>query len=332
MKKIVVAKPGGFDNLKVIEVADPTPKHGEVLVRWRATSLNYHDLLVANGSIPVEENRAPMSDGAGEIVALGEGVSGWRIGDKVMSLFFPKWADGQATAAKTGSISGETSDGFAQEMSCVSHDSITHMPQGFSFSEAATLPCAALTAWRGLVVAGQIKAGDKVLIQGSGGMSLFGLQFAKRFGAYVYATTSSEEKAHKLMEMGADKVINYTEDERWGRTVLKDSGGVDHVLDVGGPVTLEHSVEAVGFGGKITLIGILGGTKGAFILPKLFFKHASMHGIAVGSRTMQEDMVRALNVDPIKPVIDRTFAFDELADAFRYQQSGAHFGKIVVEI
>jgi len=206
------------------------------------------------------------------------------------------------------------------------------MPQDYSYAEAATLPCAALTAWRALVVEGSIKAGDRVLVEGSGGMSIFALQFAKAAGAYVYATTSSDEKAEKLIELGADQVVNYRQDERWGKTVFKHSGGgVEHVLDVGGSSTLEQSVEAVGFGGSVSLIGILGGRKAEFVLPKLFFKHANLSGIAVANKRSQQEMVKGIEQSSIKPVIDKSYSLAEIADAFRYQESAQHFGKIVLE-
>lgn len=331
MRKLVVRQPGGFENLEIVEAQTPTPEAGQVLVRWHATSLNFHDMLVANGAIPVAESRIPMSDGAGIVEAVGDGVSNWQVGDKVMSLFFPNWIDGKASMETTGYISGETTDGFAVEQSCVNAASLTRIPKGYSYAQAATLPCAALTAWRGLIETGRLKAGESVLVQGSGGMSIFALQIAKAAGAYVYATTSSAEKAEKMLELGADEVVNYKEDEKWGRTIGKRSGGVDHILDVGGPTTLGQAVEAVAFGGKISLIGILGGRKADFILPKMFFKHATMNGIAVGSRSMQEDMVAAIDVAGFKPVIDKSFKLEELGEAFKHQASGAHFGKIVVE-
>lgn len=331
MKEIQIRQPGGLDNLELVDIEQTLPVPGEVRVRWHATSLNFHDYLVANGSIPVADGQVPMSDGAGEIDALGDGVSNWQVGDKVMSLFFPNWFDGAASLATTSKISGESAPGFATQSSCVSAQSLTAMPAAYSYAQAATLSCAALTAWRALVVEGNIKAGDKVLVEGTGGMSIFALQFAKAAGAYVYATTSSDEKAERLKALGADMVLNYRSDERWGRTVFKHSGGVDHVLDVGGSSTLEQSIEAVGFDGKVTLIGILGGRKGEFVLPKFFFKHAHMNGIAVANRRSQEDMVKAIELSGMQPVIDKSFQLEELADAFRYQESGKHFGKIVVE-
>ena len=219
------------------------------------------------------------------------------------------------------------------EQSLLPATAVTAIPEGYSYAEAATLPCAALTAWRGLVVEGGLKMGDKVLIEGSGGMSIFALQMAKAAGARIFATTSSEAKAERLKAMGAEAVVNYKEDERWGKTIFKLSGGgVDHVLDVGGGSTMRNSIEAVAIGGHIASIGILGGgRKGEITFPKLFFKHLRMTGLAVGSRQMQEEMLAALNLQELRPIIDKRFGFDELAAAFRYQESGAHFGKIVLE-
>ncbi|MEM1216488.1 MAG: NAD(P)-dependent alcohol dehydrogenase, partial [Bacteroidota bacterium] len=243
------------------------------------------------------------------------------------------WIDGRPTADKTKAISGETVNGFLTEYSVAAASSLTRIPKGYTFAEAATLPCAALTAWRALVVEGQIKMGDTVLIEGSGGMSIFALQLAKAASAEVYATTSSPAKAERLKALGAAAVVNYREDERWGKTISKlTDGGVDHVLDVGGGSTMKQSIEAVGVGGHIASIGILGnGRKGEITFPKLFFKQLTMSGLAVGSRAMQQDMIRAIEQANWRPILDRTFAFDELADAFRYQATGQHFGKIVLE-
>lgn len=333
MKVIEVKKPGGLENLHIAERPDPEPGPGEILVQWHATSLNFHDYLVAVGGIPVPEGRIPMSDGAGEILAVGKEVYEWKVGDKVMSLFFPYWIEGKPTFKKMAGVSGETVDGYIAEKSCVPATSVSTIPEGYSYAEAATLPCAGLTAWRGLVSEGHIKAGESVLIEGTGGMSIFGLQIAKAAGAKVYATTSSEDKAKRLREMGADAVVNYKGDPKWGKTIFKlAGGGVDHVLDVGGGSTMQQSIEAAAIGGHIVSIGILGdGRKGEITFPKLFFKQLRMSGIAVGSRSMQEDMVNAININKLKPIIDKSFAFDQLAEAFRYQASGAHFGKIVLE-
>ena len=331
--KAVIVNGGGLDRLIIQERNSPKPSAGQILVRWHATSLNFHDYLVAIGGIPVDELRIPMSDGAGEVVAVGDGVNQWKIGDKVMSLFFPNWYDGPPTIQKTRAISGETVDGYIVEESCLAANAVTRMPEGYSYAEAATLPCAALTAWRGLFTVGQIKAGDTVLIEGTGGMSIFGLQLALAVGAKVFATTSSAAKAERLTALGATAVVNYKEDQRWGKTIAKMSdGGVDHVLDVGGGSTMGQSIEACKIGGSIISIGILGdGRKGTITFPKLFFKHLRLTGIAVDSRDAQEAMIRAIDVAGFKPIIDKSFAFDQLGDAFRYQETGQHFGKIVLE-
>jgi len=249
-----------------------------------------------------------------------------------MSLFFQDWIDGPPVIEKMIFINGETVDGFITEMSCVPDYSLTKMPNNYSYAEAATLPCAAATAWRALSVEGQIQSGDKVLIEGTGGMSIFALQFAFAAGAEVYATSSSPKKAERLKELGVKEVLNYKEDPKWGKNILAlTDGGVDHVLDVGGGSTMKNSIDAAKIGGKIYSIGILGdGRKGEITFPKLFFKHLTIKGIAVGSKAMQLDMIDFINQNQIKPIIDRTFAFDQLADAFRYQESGGHFGKIVV--
>lgn len=333
MKSVTVKKPGGLDNLAIVEKEAPKPKAGEILVQWHATSLNFHDYLVAVGGIPVADGRIPMSDGAGEVIAVGAGVYEWKVGDKVMSLFFQNWLDGRPTLPKMMFVNGETIDGFITEQSCVPATSVTKLPKGYSYAEAATLPCAAATAWRGLMVEGNLQAGDSVLIQGTGGMSIAALQFAKAAGARVFATSSSPAKAERLKAMGAEAVVNYKEDPKWGKTILGLSGGgVDHVLDVGGGSTMKQSIEAVKIDGHISSIGILGnGRKGEITFPKLFFKHIRLIGIAVGSRAMQQKMVAAINTNGIKPIIDKSFSFDQLADAFRYQESGQHFGKIVLE-
>ncbi|MDB2584992.1 NAD(P)-dependent alcohol dehydrogenase [Alphaproteobacteria bacterium] len=331
MKKIILKKPGGLKTLHFVEAGDCHPGVGEVCVNWKASSLNYHDLLVALGAIEVAEDQIPMSDGAGEIIAVGEGVTQWQPGDKVMSLFFPKWHNGAPTPHNTAAVTGDTILGTATQRQCLSADAITRMPNGYSFEQAATLPCAALTSWRGLVSEGGLKAGDTVLIEGTGGMSIFGLQIAKAAGAYVYATSSSDEKLEKLKALGADHVINYKTDENWGASVAKHSGGgVDHVLDAGGGATLQHSIMAAKMGGNISLIGVLGGFKAEILLPLVFGKHLRLTGIAVGSAQQQLDMVAAIEANHMAPVIDTSFPLEKLAEAFAYQQSGAHFGKITV--
>ncbi|AKH68437.1 Zn-dependent oxidoreductase, NADPH:quinone reductase [Spongiibacter sp. IMCC21906] len=332
MRVIEVKAPGGLSALSLSQRPEPTAGPGEVLVNWKASSLNFHDYAVVIGAIPAEDGRIPMSDGAGEIIAVGEGVSQWQVGDKVLSTFFPHWQEGAATAKRLADIAGDSVDGFAVDVSCLPAGALTAMPENYSFAEAATLPCAALTAWRALVVESKIKAGDSVLVEGTGGLSIFSLQIAKASGAYVYATTSSEDKMSKLKALGADEIINYKTDPEWGETVHRLSqGGVDHVIDAGGAATLHQSIAAAKVGGNINLIGILGGREVNLALPTIFFKQLKLNGIAVGSGQMQKDMVKAIEATGLKPVIDRSFAFEQLAEAFEYQASGAHFGKIVIE-
>jgi NADPH:quinone reductase-like Zn-dependent oxidoreductase len=333
MKSVVVNSPGGLDHLSIVQKPATSPKSNEVLVHWHATSLNYHDYLVAIGAIPVQNGRIPMSDGAGEIIEIGSDVSDWKTGDRVMSMFFPGWIEGRPEFRKIVAVSGETIDGYITETSCLPAQSLTKIPEGYRYAEAAVLPCAGLTAWNGLMHAGRLRSGQSVLIQGTGGMSILALQFAKSAGAKIYATTSSDKKAQKLMSMGCEAVFDYKKDEKWGKSIFKATdGGVDLILDVGGGSTMGQSIEAAKIGGTIISIGILsGGRKGEITFPKLFFKFIEMKGIAVGNRVMQEEMVEFINISKIKPILDKSFAFDQLSEAFRYQESGKHFGKIVLE-
>lgn len=332
MKAIIISEPGGLDNLKIIESEIQSPGENEVCVQWKASSLNYHDFLVAKGIIPVSNGRIPMSDGAGIVVETGERVKDLKTGDKVMSLFFPEWTSGRPSRNKTSAISGETVDGYAVQYSTLPETALTLIPNDYTYAEAACLPCAALTAWRALVEEGNIQEGDKVLIEGTGGMSIFALQIARSFGARIFATSSSERKAEILKMMGAEAVVNYKEDPKWGKTIYKLSdGGVDHVLDIGGASTFSNSVDAVRIDGFIASIGILGGAKGDIVFPKLFFKQISVKGLAVGSAEMQKNMVASINVHKWKPIIDKSFNFEDLGKAFEYQASGKHFGKIILE-
>lgn len=331
-KGVVVKSNEGSVQLKLVDMDNSMPSSTEIKVRWHASSLNYHDYLVGNGSIPVSEGRVLMSDGAGEIIEVGSNVESWKVGDKVMSLFFPNWIEGRPTVENTSLISGESSDGFALYESCVDEQSVTSIPEGYNYSQAATLPCAAVTAWRALVVEGNIKAGDKVLIEGTGGMCIFALQIAVAMGAEVYATTGSPEKIPQLKEMGAKHVVNYKEDTKWGKTIYNLSdGGVDHVIDSGGNATMRGSIDAVRVYGNIYSIGILGGPKGEIHFPKLFFKQIHLIGLAVGSAAMQNELVTHINKYKWLPVLDKSFDLADIQKAFDYQKSGKHFGKIVLE-
>jgi len=333
MKAMRLKKPGGLDAIYLgsAEAAGPGP--GEVSVRLHASSLNFHDYLVVKGSIPVDEDRIPMSDGAGVVTAVGAGVTEFSVGDSVVSTFFPDWHGGEATVDLLRAVPGDRVDGYAREAVTAPATCFTRAPKGYSHAEAATLTCAGLTAWRALVVNGNLKAGDVVLTQGTGGVSIFALQFAKAAGATVISTTSNAEKAARLKALGADHVINYKDDADWGRTAKKLTGGrgVDHVLEIGGAGTIEQSVRASRLGGHISLIGVLAGFAGPINTALLMSMQIRLIGITVGARQHQQDMVRAIDANGIRPVLDQSFPLEKLADAFRRQESNQHFGKIVVE-
>lgn len=334
MKVAALKKPGGLDNIETVDRDTPEAGPGEILVKVANSSLNYHDYVVAQGGIPTEDGRILMSDGAGEVVAVGEGASGFKTGDHVVSLFFPNWEDGNGFDYRRAGVPGDHADGFAAEYVAAPARAFTRAPKGYSDAEAATLPCAALTAWRGLMVAGSCKPGDIVLVQGSGGVSIFALQFAKAAGATVIATSSSGEKLERLKDLGADHLINYKETPDWGKAALQWTGGrgVDHVVEIGGPGTLTQSIYACRSGAHIALIGVLTGVSGEVPTALFFSKNLVMTGITVGSKTDQQAMIEAIEANDIRPVIDSHFPLDKLADAFRHQEAQKHFGKIVVDI
>ena len=334
MRCIRVRREAGAVRLELDHYEPPSPGPGQIQVRWRASSLNYHDYAVITGGLPTVDGRIPMSDGAGEIVAVGPGAGHqWAVGDRVMSVFFPNWIDGRPDIDGTMSMSGDSVDGCACEVSTLEASAVTRMPAGYSFAEAATLPCAALTAWRAIVEVCRVRAGDRVLVQGSGGMSMFALQFAKAAGATVYATSSSHTKLARLRELGADQVINYREDRQWGASAYALAGnGVEHVVDSGGGNTIAQSMAACGVGATAVLVGVLGGFEASIAIQRAIAKQLRFQAVAVGSRQMQLDMLRAIEANGIRPVLDRHFPLAELAEAFAYQASNRHFGKIVVEI
>ncbi|MDV6314822.1 NAD(P)-dependent alcohol dehydrogenase [Idiomarina sp. HP20-50] len=334
IKALKLKKPFGLDNIQVTEIDDPgQPGPGEIRVKVKASSLNFHDYGVAAGVMPPEDGRIPMSDGAGVVEAVGDGVDEFEVGDNVVSTFFPQWQNGPAPVGDFSSTPGDGIDGYAREVVVRPTQFFTHQPKGYSHAESATLTTAGLTAWRALVVDGNIKPGNTVLVLGSGGVSVFACQLAKSLGATVFATSSSNDKLKHYKQLGADHLINYKEDEEWGKTVRKltNGRGVDHVIEVGGPGTLPQSINAVAIAGHIALIGVLTGSAGEVPTAKLMAKQARLQGLIVGSRDNQKDFVRALEANGVKPVIDKTFAMEELADAFRYEESGKHFGKICVE-
>ena len=336
MRVLRLRSGGGLDNLRVEEMADPgAPGRGEIRVRIEASSLNFHDLGVVSGRRPMPEGRIPMSDGAGTVEAVGEGVSEFAPGDLVVSCFFPDWQDGV-----TGMVShfertpGDGIDGYAREAVVVPATWFTHAPRGYSALEAATLTTAGLTAWRALVVNGGLKPGDTVLALGTGGVSIFALQIAKAMGVTAIVTSSSDEKLEKARALGADHTINYRRTERWAEEVLALTGGrgVDHVIEVGGPGTLPQSIEATRVGGHIALIGVLTGIGGEVPTADLMRRQQRLQGLIVGSRQHQKDFVRALDGLPLRPIIDRVFPLEEAGQAFRYEQEGRHFGKIGLTI
>ncbi len=334
MKVIEIRNPATLDSLTLTEHASAEPGPGEIAVRVQANSLNYHDYAVVSGVLPVTDGRIPMSDGAGEVTALGAGVTDFAPGDRVMSTFFPHWPAGPVSATRTLGVPGDHVDGFAAESVCRPATAFTRIPAGYSMTEAATLPCAALTAWRALFVENQIGPGSCVLTQGSGGVSVFALQFAKAAGARVIATSSSREKLARLRELGADHVINYRDTPQWGAAVLEltDGLGVDEVVEIGGSGTLPQSIEATRVGGHISLIGVLSGWGGEVPTAMMMWKNITVSGITVGSIEDQRNMVTAIDATGLKPVIDRSFPLDEIAAAFRHQASQQHFGKICLTL
>lgn len=333
MRAIRLRSPGGLDRLEVGSADIGTPGAGEIRVRLHASSLNYHDLAVVLGAIPTPDGRIPMSDGAGEVVAVGDGVTEFAVGDRVVSTFFPNWLGGEPELAMLAAVPGDRTDGYAREEVVAPATAFTRAPQGYSHAEAATLTCAALTAWRALFVEERLLPGQTVLVQGTGGVSIFALQFAKAAGATVIATSSGPAKLARLTALGADHVINYREDPNWGATARALTGGrgVDHVVEVGGPGTLAQSIMASKLRGHISLIGVLTGIAGSVPTAMAMAGNVRISGITVGSREQQQAMIRAIEANGIRPVIDSSFPLERIADAFAHQQSQRHFGKIVLE-
>ena len=331
MKAIQLQSAGGLDQLKLVDLPAPgAPQTGEIQVRVHASSLNYHDLGVVTRQPAPKAGLIPMSDGAGEVTAVGEGVTEFKVGDSVVSCFFPTWQSGRALHADFVTVPGDGIDGFAREIVNAPATSFTLSPKGYSHEEAATLTTAGLTAWRALVVNAGIQAGDTVLVLGTGGVSIFALQMAQSMGANVIATTSTSEKAAKLKSMGVQTVINYRENENWGDEVLKltNGRGVDIVVEVGGAGTLPQSIRACRVGGHISLMGVLTGFSGNLPTVELMRKQQTLEGLIVGSRENQQDMIRALENFGWKPVIDSRYPLEQIAEAFAHQQAGKHFGKV----
>lgn len=336
MKTCEIAEPKGIDSLKLVERPTPKPRANEVLVRVRATSLNYRDLVTVKGGAVTRGIRlplVPLSDGAGEVVDAGSEVTRFKPGQRVVASFFQSWLAGPPHPSYFRSALGGAIDGVLAEYVALSEEGLVRIPDYMSFEEAATLPCAAVTSWNALVSMGQLTAGDTVLVLGTGGVSIFALQIARMHGVRVIATSSSDAKLARLRELGAAGVINYKTNPNWDTQVLEMTGGegVDHVIEVGGAGTLATSIRAAKLGGRISLIGLLAGGAQVDPMPMLL-KSITLQGIFVGSRAMFEEMNRAMEINDIHPVIDRVFPFGEARDAYRYLESGAHFGKVCIAV
>ncbi len=334
MKTWQLTSQTGPDGLQLVERPDPAPGAGQVLVRVQATSLNYRDLMIASDRYGpgIRLPLVPLSDGAGEVVAVGQGVTRWQAGDRVAGTFFQDWLSGPIRPEVFGSALGGALDGMLSTHVVLAETGLVRIPDHLGFEEAATLPCAALTAWQALVTRGHVSAGQTVLIQGTGGVSLFGLQIAKMHGARVVITSSHDEKLARARELGADGTINYRHTPAWEKEVLNftDGAGVDHVVEVGGQDTFGKSLQALATNGTVGVIGGVSGFTTEVALRDVLVKNARIHGIFVGNRAMFEAMNRAFGIHRLQPVIDRVFPWDEAPAAYRHLASGAHFGKVVL--
>jgi NADPH:quinone reductase-like Zn-dependent oxidoreductase len=334
MKLYELQPKSGLDSITPAQRPDPRPGPGEVLLRMHAWSLNYRDLLVARGAYgaPPQAGLVPLSDGAGEVVEVGPGVARVKPGDRVAGCFMQGWLGGEVSADVARTALGGAIDGMLAEYKVLSAEGVVKLPAHLSYAEAAALPCAAVTAWNALVREARVKAGDVVVLQGTGGVSLFALQFARLHGARCIITSSSAEKLAVAKSMGADDLINYRETPDWEKAVLELTGGrgADVVVEVGGAGTLEKSLNAVRYGGIVTLIGVLTGTAGPIPTAAILRRHMRVQGIYVGSREMFDEMNRAIAQHGLKPHIDRAFGFDDARAAYEHLAAAAHTGKVVI--
>lgn len=336
MKSWQITQFTGPDSLCLVDVPDPKPGPGEVLVRIRAASLNYRDLGTTRrerpGNLPLPFT--VCSDGAGEVLAVGDHVSQWKKGDRVMPTFFQVWTSGGMTREVMQSALGGAFPGVLSEMFVAREAGLVRIPDCLSYEEAATLPCAGVTAWNALISHGGLKPGETVLTLGTGGVSIFALQFAKMHGARVIITSSSDEKLNRARELGADETINYKTTPDWERQVFELTGGhgVDHVIELGGAGTLQKSLDAVRYGGRVSLIGVLTGFEGRINPWPVIARSVTLQGIYVGSHTMFEDMNQAISKHALKPVIHRVYEFADARAAFEEMAAASHFGKLVVRV
>jgi NADPH:quinone reductase-like Zn-dependent oxidoreductase len=334
MKAMQIGKPATLDSIKLANVEARAPGRGEIKVRIRASSLNFRDYIVATGMLPSREGAILLSDGAGEVAEVGEGVTEFKPGDAVVAIFHPAWQGGHIDRGQQAKPPGADADGCAAEYVTRLANTFTHAPKGWSHAESATLTCAGVTAWRA-IVDGPVKSGSTVLIQGTGGVSIFALQFAKAAGATVIATSSTADKLARLKALGADHVINYNETKEWSGAVvaLTNGLGVDHIVEVGGPNTMDQSLKAARTGGHIAVIGAVAGFQSnAIPFAIVQAQRLRLQGVTVGSRADQIDMIRAIDANGLKAVVDSSFPLEKLADAFRYMNGGSFFGKICIDI
>ena len=333
MRQYRIGTPGDLESLRIEDADIPRPGPGQVLVRMRAFSLKYRDLMVATnryGGKPAF-GRVPLSDGAGEVVEAGPGTSRFKAGDRVASCFFPDWIGGEIQSQyRAGALGGDV-DGVLTEYRAADERGFVALPPDLSFAEGATLPCAAVTAWNGLFAHTPLRPGQTVLILGTGGVSIFALQFARAAGARVIGTSSSDAKLDRARQLGLSAGVNYRTHPDWETQVLEltDGRGVDQVVEVGGAGTLPKSIASARVGGQVSLIGVL--TGGQIDPLAVLGRSTILRGVYVGSRDMFEAMNRAIALNAIHPVIDRSFGFDEAPAAYRYLQGAAHFGKVVIE-
>jgi NADPH:quinone reductase-like Zn-dependent oxidoreductase len=337
MRAYLLPKGGaGIDALVKVERPDPKPAHRQVLVKVKACALNFRDLGIVRGTyrMPVRDNIIPLSDGAGEVVEVGPGVTRVKVGDRVASCFFQRWPAGEPAADVHTSALGGGIDGMLADYAVLEEDGVVKIPPHLSLEEGATLPCAGVTVWHAMMEHAKLIAGQIVLLQGTGGVSIFGLQFAKAMGIAAIITSSSDEKLARAKSLGAVHGINYKTTPDWDKAAMEFTGGrgVDHVVEVGGAATLARSFGAIRVGGKISMIGGLSGAASELNPSLILGRRANVQGISVGSTQMFVAMARAIEANAIKPVIDKVFAFDEAPAAYRHMASGAHFGKIVIRM
>ena len=326
----------GPEHLKKGERPEPVPGPNQVLVAMRAASLNYRDTLMIRGGYGprIKVPLIPVSDGMGEVVAVGEGVSRVRVGDRVAPTLFQGWIGGEAAPDKLGAQLGGTLDGVLAQFMCLNEQGVSRVPDHLSDEEAACLPCAGLTAWSAVITQGQVGPGDTVLVQGTGGVALFALQFAKMAGARVILTSSRDDKLARGRQLGADEIINYRTTPDWDRVAKELTGGegCEHVVELGGAGTLERSIRAARAGGAVSLIGVLSGAKAETPLPLVVMRNLRLQGVTVGSRDGFEAMCRAMSQHHLRPVVDRVFDFDDVPAAFAHLEGGHHMGKVCIRI